>query len=46
MEIINGDIIHIDECIELTRSSEIGKRYFNDGNKKLYNIIERGIKKD
>ncbi len=45
MKIIDGNIIHIDQCIEMTRNSEIGKRYFNDGSKKLYNITERGIKK-
>lgn len=45
MEIINGNITHIDECIEITIRSEVGKRYFNDGSKKLYNIIDRGIKK-
>ncbi|MCQ4923658.1 GNAT family N-acetyltransferase [Tissierella carlieri] len=46
MKIIDGNITHIDECIEMTRNSEIGKRYFNDGSKKLYNIMERGIKRD
>lgn len=45
LEVIDGDIKHIDQCIEITRNSEIGKRYFNDGSKKLYNIFERGIKK-
>ena len=38
MEIIDGNITHIDECIEMTRNSEIGKRYFNDGSKKNYTI--------
>lgn len=46
LNIIDRDIKHINECVEITRNSEIGKRYFNDGSKKLYNVIERGITKD